>query len=796
LYNPTTPQTDPLDPAPHLLAEHEVIAMPGRPPLALSLALTLLVAGVAWGQGPKLDDPPKVFVPKKPPTQQELDRRESLHQFIEGLLCEREDRLLEALKAYQEAARLDPQAAGVFKAQVPILLGLERGPDAVEACRKVVELDPDDFDTWALLARLHKAMARYPEARAALQAGLKAAGIDGRPELAQQMYFDLGTLCEADGQFAAAADAYSRSAALLDHPDVIAEHAGVGKELVLQRAAETYERIGDLYRKAKKYDQAVAAYVKAQERAPLRAERLNFNLAQVCVEKGDDARALPFLDAYLRTQPLGMDAYEMKIALWRRAGKDADILPWLEEAAKRDVHNVALHLVLARECGKAKQGPRAEKLYHALAETSPSAELYRGLLRLYHDDAQAGPARALALLDQALARGARKDLPDPLAVAQAKAMIGVLREEEDLARTMVGAGIKAVTKGTPLRFETVFLLATLAASHRQNAEAERLYRACFKQMPDDAETLVYTGMVRVLGKARRYEALLQVCDGALGGDPQQGLPKAQTTNQVLFLSEKARALAALRRYDEALQAADRALLVAADTNKTLVRHLRVRLLLMANRTAEAEKECEAMLQQSTQPAEVLEVRYLLSSVYAAAKQNDRSEEQLRLILKADPDNATANNDLGYLWADQGKNLEEAEAMIRRAIEQDRRLRKGSSGPSSPAPPPPAAGPAAAEAVEGEDNAAFVDSLGWVLYRRGKVAEARKELERAAALPDGEDPVIWEHLGDVYRDLRMPTEARRAWERALQLYDEGQRRIDAERYQELQRKAKDVPAGPR
>src|SRR5207244_3467795 len=105
------------------------------------------------------------------------------------------------------------------------------------------------------------------------------------------------------------------------------------------------------------------------------------------------------------------------------------------------------------------------------------------------------------------------------------------------------------------------------------------------------------------------------------------------------------------------------------------------------------------------------------------------------------------------------------------------------------PPEPITPVAAKTEPDVEDNAAYIDSLGWVLFRRGKLAEAKKELERAAALPDGDDPVIFEHLGDVYQQLQMPTEARRAWEHALRLYDQGLRRIEEDRYQELRRKLK-------
>ena len=104
---------------------------------------------------------------------------------------------------------------------------------------------------------------------------------------------------------------------------------------------------------------------------------------------------------------------------------------------------------------------------------------------------------------------------------------------------------------------------------------------------------------------------------------------------------------------------------------------------------------------------------MLSGVYSAARNMPKAEEQLELVLKIDPNNATVCNDLGYIWADQNKNLAQAEELIRKAIDLDRQQRKGPPGPG-------------AERVN--DNAAYVDSLGWVLYRRGQADAARKELD--------------------------------------------------------------------
>ena len=116
----------------------------------------------------------------------------------------------------------------------------------------------------------------------------------------------------------------------------------------------------------------------------------------------------------------------------------------------------------------------------------------------------------------------------------------------------------------------------------------------------------------------------------------------------------------------------------------------------------------------------------------------KGEAELEALLERDPDEAGVNNDLGYLYADQGKNLEKAEAMIRKAVHDE------------------------------PENSAYLDSLGWVLFKRGKVKEAVAPLEKAIkALNDGAntDPTIYEHLGDVYLQLRETTKAKEAWKSA-------------------------------
>jgi tetratricopeptide (TPR) repeat protein len=135
--------------------------------------------------------------------------------------------------------------------------------------------------------------------------------------------------------------------------------------------------------------------------------------------------------------------------------------------------------------------------------------------------------------------------------------------------------------------------------------------------------------------------------------------------------------------------------------------------------------------------------YPLASLYDDLDQRPTAEDVLAEVLRLDPTHAGASNDLGFSWADAGRNLDRAEALIRTAV--------------------------AAE----PDNAAFLDSLGWVLYKRGRFAEARPLLERAAGpAPSPGDPAVLDHLGDTLYRLDRRDDAERTWQRALAALTDG------------------------
>jgi tetratricopeptide (TPR) repeat protein len=167
------------------------------------------------------------------------------------------------------------------------------------------------------------------------------------------------------------------------------------------------------------------------------------------------------------------------------------------------------------------------------------------------------------------------------------------------------------------------------------------------------------------------------------------------------------------------------------------------------------------LEKETRERFIRNTKYVLSGVYLDNDQLDKSTEILQQLIKADPENPTFYNDLGFLWADHDMKLDESEKLIRKAIELDLAAKKklAEEGKIDP------------EQAK-RTNPAYADSLGWVLYKKGKYEEALPYLEEAAYGDDEESRhiEIWDHLGDTLLALGRKQEALETFQKALKMDD--------------------------
>ncbi len=124
----------------------------------------------------------------------------------------------------------------------------------------------------------------------------------------------------------------------------------------------------------------------------------------------------------------------------------------------------------------------------------------------------------------------------------------------------------------------------------------------------------------------------------------------------------------------------------------------------------------------------------------------RAVDTMRIVLEQNPGNAAAMNFIGYTLADHGGDLDEAERLVKKALEAK------------------------------PDSAAFLDSMGWVCFRRGDYERAVDLLERAVAeAPD--EPTLLEHLADACARAGRKQRAEAVLQRALQVVTESAEAAD-------------------
>ena len=122
----------------------------------------------------------------------------------------------------------------------------------------------------------------------------------------------------------------------------------------------------------------------------------------------------------------------------------------------------------------------------------------------------------------------------------------------------------------------------------------------------------------------------------------------------------------------------------------------------------------------------VESYYFMGSAYDKKGDFENAETSFLKAIEVNPDHTRAMNYLGYTYADKNYKLEQAEVLLQKSVQLEPR------------------------------NGSYLDSLGWLYFRQGKYEEAEKFIHAAANLTT--DPLVYEHLGDVYVELGKVGEA--------------------------------------
>jgi tetratricopeptide (TPR) repeat protein len=357
-------------------------------------------------------------------------------------------------------------------------------------------------------------------------------------------------------------------------------------------------------------------------------------------------------------------------------------------------------------------------------------------------------------------------------------ILQLLNDPEGTHRLLAVAVRMTKEKPQPFDYNATLILANTAENLKDVSAGETFYRLhaeqAVKLVSEQGLAQAYAGLIQLYYDNKKYAESEKVCREFLGleGDESiQRLKPAVLRRLILNMAKQG-------GMPKAMDTLDR--LIKADPDNWLNLDLKARVLREAGKLDEAVKvyeevitriQADKRLKKNEREEFADDYRYALSGLYVDLGQVDKAAEQLKALLAKDPNNPTYNNDLGYIWADHDMNLEESERLIRKAIEEDRKLRRK-------------ANPGLAR---DQDTAAYLDSLGWVLYKQKKYSEAKPYLLDAVKDPEGKHIEIYDHLGDVHLALGEKAEAVAAWKEGLKVA--GSTKREQDRKPEIEKKLK-------
>lgn len=615
-----------------------------------------------------------------PKLSDESARANAYYYFTMGHLQERQyeitaasERAEESIESYKKALELAPDSAVILERLAEIYAESQHIRDAVLQAQKALKIDPDNTDAHRLLARIY----------------VRTLGDMNAGQVQQE------SLAKAVEQF--------QAVLRLDPRDTEAA-------LWLAR----------LYR---------------FENQPADAEKV---LRGVLRHDPDNGPALEQLSQLLIDEDRSQEAIGL---LTQAAGDSAspelyDLLGDAYSRAKDYAHSEAAY----RKAVEADPDDPSHR--HGLAQALIAQEKYAGALEQFQKLSQLEPgsaenylrisqlARRLGKFDQAessLLR-AKQLAPGNLEVLYSEAL---LYEDQgrytDAVKVLTDAiaGIKSQSGGTGNSSALAILYEQLGRAYREQHDysaAVDSYEEMAKLSPNSANR----ARLLLIDTYRRSREIDRAIAEAKKGLDESPRDTGLTVALAMLYGEKSETATATQLLRGLLRGNDDDQEIYIDIAQVQER---------GRKYVEAEQSAQKAEQLARDNAAKESSWFMLGAIYERQKKFDQAEQQFRKVLDVNPNNAAVLNYYGYMLADRGVRIDEAAALIERAVKQD------------------------------PQNGAYLDSLGWAYFKQNKLAEAEEYLRRAIDR-EGQDPTILGHLGDVYLKLGQTGRAAEIYERAL------------------------------
>ena len=450
------------------------------------------------------------------------------------------------------------------------------------------------------------------------------------------------------------------------------------------------------------------------------------DVARRFLQQGKTDRALKLLDRVAERPDAPGELHALHGVALTSVGRTADALKAYMRAAERPPVIVAVYQavvrILADDRRTAEALPLLVRARKSFATEPGSlldiADLYRVIGSA--DARWQVQAKAAALEVLAQVRSLKPEDPAlALRLSDRYAQLGQADQAE--------AVLRELQERAPRNSAAVSRLAELYLRSGRIPEASRQLEALRKIDPANPVTYYFLGVVAL--EEKQFERARNHFERAILINP--GLEPAHTDLAVALLS--------LLRPEEAVSVLDRA-------RKEVPPSFRIEYLSGVARSQlkrfdqalEAYSAAEKLGSTNQPPLTDHRFYFQVGALLERKGDETKSIEYLERALELKPDYDEALNHLGYMWAEKGKNLPKARAMIEQALKAE------------------------------PENPAYMDSMGWVLFKQGKHSEALDWLLKARQRMTEPDATVLDHVGDAAAACARWDLAREAWAASLKV----------------------------
>lgn len=491
-----------------------------------------------------------------------------------------------------------------------------------------------------------------------------------------------------------------------------------------------------------RWDDAIEALRRAVAFDP-ETEYLGMALAKALLHKNQAEASIEILQQILTQSPDNIEGHELLGDLLSYQERDEEAIEHYRHALTGTPGNEMLQMRLAMALGRLERTDEAILLLEGLVAEQPEAKLARlALARFYQERGQLEKAEATYqdLLQQhpnqqqafleygrmleaqglfaeafALYRQGIKQNPQAAAIRQQLAMLYLKQSRNPEALEQ----LLAVRQLLPENLQVVGQIGLLHLKMEAWLQAEEDFRSLLQHGENAGRNRYYLGLA-LLGQ-EKYQAAI----ATMAPIDESSPIFAEAVMQLAYLYRQA------GQFEPAIASLKRVL--AEDIQQPEIYYYLISFLGDSGDQDQAAEVVATGLSHFPDNVELL-----FQSALIAEKQGDREKAlaQMEKILSIDANFPDALNFIAYHYAEKGTDLDLA--LIR-----------------------------AQKALMVKPSGYIIDTLGWIYFKMGRYPESREQLEEASSLlPD--DPVILEHLGDLYRALTLNEKAADAYRKALEL----------------------------